>query len=139
MLLEGPSFKSQRSFPDGTRKEMTTSFVVSKDGTRIAYDKTGTGRAVVLLHGGGQSRRVWHDNGYVARLSDDFTVIVVDIRDTVRAMGRVALRRTLSIGSVTTSSPSLKTPISPALRFGGIPSVEILLGIWLGRNVYPRS
>ena len=80
MLLEGPSFKSQRSFPDGTRKEMTTSFVVSKDGTRIAYDKTGTGRAVVLLHGGGQSRRVWHDNGYVARLSDDFTVIVVDIR-----------------------------------------------------------
>ena len=80
MLLEGPSFKSQRSFPDGTRKEMTTSFVVSKDGTRIAYDKTGTGRAVVLLHGGGQSRRVWHDNGYVARLSDDFTGIVVDIR-----------------------------------------------------------
>jgi pimeloyl-ACP methyl ester carboxylesterase len=34
----------------------------------------------MLLHGGGQNRQVWHDNGYVARLQSDFTVITIDIR-----------------------------------------------------------
>jgi pimeloyl-ACP methyl ester carboxylesterase len=57
-----------------------TTFTVSKDGTRIAYDVTGTGPAVVLLHGGGQRLRVWHENGYVTGLRDDFKVITVDIR-----------------------------------------------------------
>jgi len=59
---------------------MATSFAVSKDGTRIAYDVNGTGPAVVLLHGGGQSRLVWHENAYVTRLRDESTVITVDIR-----------------------------------------------------------
>jgi pimeloyl-ACP methyl ester carboxylesterase len=59
---------------------MAASFAVSKDGVLIAYDVTGTGPALILLHGGGQSRRIWHDAGYVARLRDHFTVITMDIR-----------------------------------------------------------
>jgi pimeloyl-ACP methyl ester carboxylesterase len=35
---------------------------------------------MVLLHGGGQNRRVWHDFGYVTRLCANFTVITIDIR-----------------------------------------------------------
>jgi pimeloyl-ACP methyl ester carboxylesterase len=34
----------------------------------------------VLLHGGGQSRRIWDDAGYVTRLRDRHTVITIDIR-----------------------------------------------------------
>ena len=59
---------------------MNTLFVNSPDGKRIAYDRSGTGPAVVLLHGGGGKRQEWHEMGYVKRLQDQFTVIAVDLR-----------------------------------------------------------
>jgi pimeloyl-ACP methyl ester carboxylesterase len=59
---------------------MNISFVVSPDGTRIAYDVTGEGSAIVLLHGGWHTRQNWHDVGYVKRLKDNFKVITIDIR-----------------------------------------------------------
>jgi pimeloyl-ACP methyl ester carboxylesterase len=59
---------------------MNTQFAHSPDGTRIAFDRGGTGPAIVLLHGGGSMRQVWHEAGYVRRLQDDFTVIAVDLR-----------------------------------------------------------
>jgi pimeloyl-ACP methyl ester carboxylesterase len=65
---------------------MGTSFSTSVDGTRIAYDVTGSGRgnsrALMLLHGAVKTRRDWHKVGYVERLKDDFTVITVDVRGT---------------------------------------------------------
>lgn len=57
-----------------------TRFATSKDGTKIAYDVTGSGPAVILLHGGGQTRQVWHRAGYVERLASELTVITIDIR-----------------------------------------------------------
>ena len=57
-----------------------TRFAPSRDGTRIAYDVSGSGPAIMLLHGGGQTRKVWHDAGYVDRLAHEFTVITVDLR-----------------------------------------------------------
>lgn len=57
-----------------------TRFAISRDGTRIAFDVSGSGPAVMLLHGGGQTRKSWHDAGYVSRLSREFTVIAVDLR-----------------------------------------------------------
>jgi pimeloyl-ACP methyl ester carboxylesterase len=58
-----------------------TRFVESADHTRIAYDVTGSGPAIVLLHGGFiQSRRSWHEAGYVEPLSKEYTVIPVDLR-----------------------------------------------------------
>ncbi|MGD9902851.1 MAG: alpha/beta fold hydrolase [Vicinamibacterales bacterium] len=54
----------------------------SKDGTKIAYEVTGTGPAVMLVPGGGQTRGSWKDRGYVERLSKSFTVITLDLRGT---------------------------------------------------------
>jgi pimeloyl-ACP methyl ester carboxylesterase len=59
---------------------MKTMFVISDDGTRIAYDVTGCGPPLMLLHGAGKARRDWHTLGYVERLKHDFTVMTVDIR-----------------------------------------------------------
>lgn len=59
---------------------MDTLFCTSPDGTRIAYDMTSSGPALILLHGAGKTRREWHQVGYVKRLKEDFTVITVDIR-----------------------------------------------------------
>jgi len=59
---------------------MTAQFITSPDGTRIAYDVSGAGPFLMLLHGAGKDRRDWHKLGYVERLKHEFTVITVDIR-----------------------------------------------------------
>ena len=40
----------------------------------------GTGPALILLHGGGQTRQEWHNLGYVHQLSPAYRVITIDIR-----------------------------------------------------------
>jgi pimeloyl-ACP methyl ester carboxylesterase len=57
-----------------------TEYLRSADGTRIAFDATGSGPAIILLHGGGRTRQAWHETGYVARLADEFAVITIDLR-----------------------------------------------------------
>ena len=59
---------------------MTTTFATSRDGTRIAYDATGSGAPLVLLHGGGHNRSYWHSAGYVGRLMNAHRVIAIDAR-----------------------------------------------------------
>lgn len=59
---------------------MNTCFAISPDGKQIAYDLSGAGPAIMLLHGGGGNRQEWHEAGYVGRLQDDFTVITMDLR-----------------------------------------------------------
>jgi pimeloyl-ACP methyl ester carboxylesterase len=59
---------------------MNTLFTNSLDGTRIAYEQSGSGGTIILIHGGGGSRQEWHDAGYVRRLQDNFTVIAMDLR-----------------------------------------------------------
>ena len=54
--------------------------VKSADGTKIVYEMVGSGPALIMLHGGGQTRRAWNDRGYVDKLKDRFTVITIDLR-----------------------------------------------------------
>lgn len=52
------------------------------DGTKIAYEVTGSGPHMLLVHGGGQTRRSWNQLGYVDRLAKRYTVITMDLRGT---------------------------------------------------------
>jgi pimeloyl-ACP methyl ester carboxylesterase len=50
------------------------------DGVRIAYRSTGTGPAVLLVHGTALSQVIWRGFGYVRELATDRTVITLDLR-----------------------------------------------------------
>lgn len=54
--------------------------VTAKDGTKLAYDMTGTGPFLVMLHGGGQAARSWADREYVTKLKGQFTLVTPDQR-----------------------------------------------------------
>jgi pimeloyl-ACP methyl ester carboxylesterase len=55
--------------------------IKSKDGTLIAYDRTGSGPPLVLVHGGAASnRKRWDIGGVRAALDDNYTVYAVDRR-----------------------------------------------------------
>ncbi len=59
---------------------MQTSYAVSSDGTRIAYDMQGSGPALLLVHGYTATRQTWHKNGCVGQLTPEFSVITLDLR-----------------------------------------------------------
>ncbi len=52
--------------------------VISKDGTHIAYERSGTGPPLVLIHGTGIDHTYW--NPLIPRLEQYFTVYTVDRR-----------------------------------------------------------
>jgi pimeloyl-ACP methyl ester carboxylesterase len=59
---------------------LTTETATSKDGTVIAYEKTGVGPALVLIDAAGHYRRFSSFDGLRARLTADFTVYQYDRR-----------------------------------------------------------
>lgn len=71
---------AQASDEDAESTETPAQFATSADGTRIAYEVTGTGPAIILLHGGGQTRDSWDEVGYVEPLAKQYTVIAMDLR-----------------------------------------------------------
>lgn len=73
-----PAAGAAAAMPTTPARRMAT----SKDGTKIAYDMTGTGPFLVMLHGGGQAARSWADRDYVTKLKDKFTLVTPDQRGT---------------------------------------------------------
>ena len=59
---------------------MQTQFANSSDGTRIAFDVTGNGPPLVLLHGLPVNRESWHGLGYVEHFAPHYTVVTLDAR-----------------------------------------------------------
>ena len=71
---------SERSDAGACVQSSNTLYARSPDGTQIAFDVTGLGPTIILLHGGAGARKGWHDVGYVDGAKDSFRVIAMDIR-----------------------------------------------------------
>lgn len=50
------------------------------DGVEIAYEVSGDGEPLLLVHGSGLSRGIWRGLGYLRDLERDFTVVALDLR-----------------------------------------------------------
>jgi pimeloyl-ACP methyl ester carboxylesterase len=56
------------------------SHVISKDGTRIAFDKSGKGAPIIIVNGAMGFREFYGDKPLVAALSNNFTIYTYDRR-----------------------------------------------------------
>ena len=54
--------------------------VTSADGTKIAFERTGSGSPLVLVHGAVTDHRVWEARELRSPLEDQFTVYAMDRR-----------------------------------------------------------
>jgi pimeloyl-ACP methyl ester carboxylesterase len=58
----------------------TTSTIISKDGTTIAYEKTGMGPSIILVNGALAHRKLYGENDLAVVLAKNFTVFFYDRR-----------------------------------------------------------
>ena len=72
----------QKPTPDQAKPPAKPMMATSADKTQIAYETGGTGPALVLVQGAGESRRSWQERGYGDRLRKQFTMITFDRRGT---------------------------------------------------------
>jgi pimeloyl-ACP methyl ester carboxylesterase len=63
-----------------TRRYPIMEKVTSKDGTQIAYDKTGNGPVVIIVNGALGYREFYGNKDLAEKLSKEFTVIIYDRR-----------------------------------------------------------
>lgn len=61
---------------------METRYVISKDGSKVAYNVIGEGPPLLLVHGGvgNYSKKLWVDTKWIDKLKTHFTIIAPDVR-----------------------------------------------------------
>jgi len=59
---------------------MKSKYITSTDGAKIAYNMSGNGFPLVLVHGMGSNKEMWVNRGWIEIFEKHFTVITIDIR-----------------------------------------------------------
>jgi pimeloyl-ACP methyl ester carboxylesterase len=77
-----PAPGTQKPAAEAAKGPAKPSMATSADKTPIAWESGGTGPALILVQGAGETRRSWQERGYAERLRKQFTVITFDRRGT---------------------------------------------------------
>ena len=107
-----------------------TSYAVSPDGTRIAFDRTGAGPALVLLHGGGVTRHDWRQAGYPIRMAE----MLAGFEGTTY-VARVAVNKPANLKK---ARKSIIKAFEAQVNLGGFGFVEVLSACPTDWGVTPR-
>ncbi|HEX7153156.1 MAG TPA: alpha/beta hydrolase [Thermoanaerobaculia bacterium] len=75
-----PANQKGAATPRQELKHDMTRLATSQDGTRIAFEKTGSGPALIIVSGALSHRGLWDHKAYTAKLAEHFTVYVYDRR-----------------------------------------------------------
>ena len=77
-----PAPGTQKPAAETAKGPAKPSMATSADQTPIAWESGGSGPALILVQGAGETRRSWQERGYGDRLRKQFTVITFDRRGT---------------------------------------------------------
>ena len=80
--LAGQEVRQAASIADNPKSEAHMAHVISKDGTKIAFEKSGSGPAVIIVSGALSARNLFQDEArsLIEKLSKHFTVYTYDRR-----------------------------------------------------------
>jgi pimeloyl-ACP methyl ester carboxylesterase len=92
-------------------------YATSTDGVRIAYERSGTGPALVLIHGAATDRTRWRP--VAERLEQNFTVFAVDRRGRGESSDAVAHSWVIEAQDVAAVARSIDEPVSIYAHSGG--------------------
>jgi pimeloyl-ACP methyl ester carboxylesterase len=112
--------------PPDTGKEMET--VASADGTEIAFERTGSGPPLVLVHGAGGDHTVWEFCGVRSTLADHCTVYAVDRRGRGESGDAAPHDLEREIEDVVTVVDAIDEPVTLyGQSYGGLCALEAAL------------
>ena len=111
---------------------MHTKYLKINDNCTIAYDVTGEGPALIMLHSSlPQSRQVWHKLGYVEKFSENYKVITVDFpchgESTCEMLGikDFSIQFIVEIIDIITQECNVKNYAVIGLAFGGAVAMHL--------------
>ncbi len=111
---------------------MHTKYLKINDNCTIAYDITGEGPALIMLHSSlSQSRQAWHKLGYVEKFSENHKVITVDFpchgESTCEMLGikDFSIQFIIEIIDIITQECNVKNYAVLGLDFGGAVAMHL--------------
>lgn len=99
-------------------------FVTSTDGTEIAYEKSGDGKPVVLIHGTSGTRKTW--SAFAPHLSEKHTVVTYDRRGRGASTDSSGYRLKLEVDDARSVLDAVDgNPVVFGHSFGGLVALEV--------------
>lgn len=111
-----------KALPPDKDEELET--VTSADGTEIAFERTGSGPSLVLIHGATLDHRVWELSDVRPSLAEDATVYAIDRRRRGGSGDAEEYEPERGFEDVAAVVESIDEPVIPLGHSAGVTSLD---------------